>query len=39
MVEAGAKTVPSELSEKIKFMAYDFLKEQPVKNADIYFFR
>ncbi|TGO45865.1 hypothetical protein BCON_0360g00090 [Botryotinia convoluta] len=39
VVEAGAKTVPSELSDKIKFMAYDFLKEQPVKNADIYFFR
>ncbi|TGO30458.1 hypothetical protein BPAE_0005g00540 [Botrytis paeoniae] len=39
VVEAGAKTVPSELSDKIRFMAYDFLKEQPVKNADIYFFR
>ncbi|KAF7948289.1 uncharacterized protein EAE97_003700 [Botrytis byssoidea] len=39
VVEAGAKTVPSELPDKIKFIAYDFLKEQPIKNADIYFFR
>ncbi|THV55936.1 hypothetical protein BGAL_0002g00920 [Botrytis galanthina] len=39
VIEAGAKTVPSELSDKIEFMAYDFLKEQPVENADIYLFR
>jgi hypothetical protein len=31
--------LPSELSERVTFMAHDFLTEQPVKNADAYFFR
>ncbi|KAF7879473.1 hypothetical protein EAF04_000669 [Stromatinia cepivora] len=39
VVEAAAKNIPSELAERIQFMAHDFLKEQPIKNADVYFFR
>jgi hypothetical protein len=30
---------PPELSDRIQFMPYDFLTPQPVKNADVYFFR
>ncbi|KAI9646018.1 hypothetical protein NHQ30_005456 [Ciborinia camelliae] len=39
VVEAAAKAIPAEIAGRIKFMAHDFLKEQPVKNADVYFFR
>ncbi|CAG8977109.1 hypothetical protein HYALB_00011354 [Hymenoscyphus albidus] len=39
VVEAGAKTIPKDLSERIQFMAHDFFEEQPVHSADIYFFR
>ncbi|KAF7901920.1 uncharacterized protein EAF01_007218 [Botrytis porri] len=39
VVEAGAKTIPLEPSDKIKFIAHDLLKDQPLKNANIYFFR
>ncbi|PQE06932.1 6-hydroxytryprostatin B O-methyltransferase protein [Rutstroemia sp. NJR-2017a WRK4] len=39
VVAVGEKSTPSELLDRIKFMAYDFLTEQPVKNADVYFFR
>jgi SAM-dependent methyltransferase len=39
-VIADAKTkVPAELAERVTFMAHDFFKEQPVKDADIYYFR
>ncbi|KAF2732229.1 sterigmatocystin 8-O-methyltransferase precursor [Polyplosphaeria fusca] len=35
-----AKTkLPAELSQRVTFQAHDFFKEQPVKNADIYYFR
>ncbi|KAF4633506.1 hypothetical protein G7Y89_g4613 [Cudoniella acicularis] len=39
VVANGANSVPAELSRRIEFMAHDFLKEQPIKNADVYFFR
>ena len=39
VVAGGAKTVPSHLADRIGFMAHDFLNKQPVKNADVYFFR
>ena len=32
-------SLPKELSDRITFMAHDFFTEQPVKNADVYFFR
>ena len=32
-------SVPPELEGRLKFMAHDFFTEQPVKGAEIYFFR
>lgn len=37
-IESGP-TLPSDLGSRITFMAHDFFTEQPVKNADVYFFR
>ncbi|PSN75191.1 sterigmatocystin 8-O-methyltransferase precursor [Corynespora cassiicola Philippines] len=35
-----AKTkAPAELSHRMTFQAHDFFEEQPVKNADVYYFR
>jgi len=34
-----AKQVPPELQDQVSFMVHDFWHEQPVKDADIYFFR
>ena len=31
--------IPLELEGRVKCMAHDFFKEQPIKDADIYFFR
>ncbi|KAI0156804.1 S-adenosyl-L-methionine-dependent methyltransferase [Xylariaceae sp. FL1272] len=39
VVSAGKKSVPSDLAGHVKFMAYDLFTEQPVRNADIYYFR
>ena len=32
-------SVPPELDGRLKFMAHDFFTEQPVKGAEVYFFR
>jgi len=32
-------TLPSDLRDRVTFMAHDFFTEQPTKNADVYFFR
>ena len=34
-----AAKVPDNLQSQIKFVAYDFFQEQPVKGADVYFYR
>lgn len=39
VVREGSATLPTELKNRLKFMEHDFFTEQPVKNADIYFFR
>lgn len=39
VVATGASKLPPALADRVNFMAHDFLTEQPVKNADIYFFR
>ncbi|TVY17141.1 O-methyltransferase bik3 [Lachnellula arida] len=40
VVAGGPATLPPDMANKIGFMAYDFLEEQqPVKDADVYFFR
>ena len=38
-VKEGEKLLPAELHGRIKFMEHDFFTEQPVKGADVYFFR
>ncbi|KAF2493859.1 O-methyltransferase [Lophium mytilinum] len=38
-VADGPSKIPSELAGRIQFQAHDFYTEQPVKNADVYFFR
>lgn len=38
-VDAGKNTLPAEFSEKITYMTHDFFTPQPVKDADVYFFR
>ncbi|GJC97891.1 sterigmatocystin 8-O-Methyltransferase [Colletotrichum higginsianum] len=35
----GQKSLPAELQGRVQFMAHDFFSLQPVKDADIYFFR
>lgn len=35
----GAKKIPDELKGQVTFMAHDFFTPQPVRNADVYFFR
>ncbi|KAL0941583.1 sterigmatocystin 8-O-methyltransferase [Colletotrichum truncatum] len=35
----GQNSLPADLQERVKFMAHDFFSPQPVKDADIYFFR
>lgn len=32
-------SAPPELENRLKYMAHDFFTEQPIKGADIYFFR
>lgn len=39
VIAEGSKNVPDEVSNRVAFMAHDFFLEQPVKNADVYFFR
>ncbi|KAF2087636.1 S-adenosyl-L-methionine-dependent methyltransferase [Saccharata proteae CBS 121410] len=38
-VADGPSHIPPELSDRIEFQAHDFYQEQPVKDADVYFFR
>lgn len=38
-VEEGEKLLPAELKDRITFMAHDFLTPQPIRDADVYFFR
>ena len=38
-VEEGSKVLPEHLKGRVEFMAHDFFAEQPVKGADVYFFR
>lgn len=35
----ASSKIPAELQEQISFMAHDFFTEQPVKDADVYFFK
>ncbi|PQE10357.1 hypothetical protein CJF32_00000898 [Rutstroemia sp. NJR-2017a WRK4] len=39
VVEDGRTKVPVELADRVTFMAHDFFDEQPVRDADVYYFR
>lgn len=39
VIEDAKTKAPAELSDRLIFQAHNFFEEQPVKNADIYFFR
>ncbi|KAH6675785.1 putative O-methyltransferase [Halenospora varia] len=38
-IQEGRVNLPSELADRVEFMEHDFFTEQPVKGADVYFFR
>ena len=38
-IQDGRNALPEELKKRVDFQAHDFFTEQPVKYADIYFFR
>ncbi|TAQ85329.1 hypothetical protein B7494_g6337 [Chlorociboria aeruginascens] len=39
LMKEHRKLIPEPLNSRITFMQHDFFEEQPVKNADVYFFR
>jgi SAM-dependent methyltransferase len=39
VIEDAKTKSPADLSNRVTFQAHDFFEEQPVKNADIYYFR
>ena len=39
VVTEGQSRLPAHLRDRISFMAHDFFTEQPVKGADVYYFR
>jgi hypothetical protein len=38
-IEAAAGQIPAEYQDRITLQAHDFYSEQPVKDADVFFFR
>ena len=38
-IQEGKSLLPKNLEERVAFMSHDFFTEQPVKGADVYFFR
>jgi hypothetical protein len=39
VIQDAKAELPEELSDRVTYMAHDFFTEQPVKDADIYYFR
>lgn len=39
VVAESLSMVPEDVADRVTFMAYDFFTEQPVKKADVYFYR
>ena len=39
VIEDAKMKVPAELADRVTFMAHDMFTEQPVKGADVYYFR
>ncbi len=38
-IKEGQSLLPESLKERVAFMQHDFFTEQPIKGADVYFFR
>ena len=38
-VSDGRRRLPEDVQDRITFMAHDFFTPQPIKDADVYFFR
>ena len=39
VISKAQPKLPAELVDRVEFMPYDFFTEQPIKGADVYFFR
>lgn len=39
VIAESSSLVPEDVADRVTFMAYDFFTEQPVRGADVYFFR
>lgn len=39
VIAESSPTVPKDVADRVTFMTHDFFSEQPVKNADVFFFR
>ena len=39
VIEDAEKKMPAELADRVTLMAHDFFTDQPVKDADVYYFR
>ncbi|KAI1452634.1 S-adenosyl-L-methionine-dependent methyltransferase [Annulohypoxylon moriforme] len=39
VITEAQKNVPSDIANRVSFMAYDFFTPQPILGADVYFFR
>jgi hypothetical protein len=39
VIEDGRTKVPVDVADRVTFMAHDFFTEQPVRDADVYYFR
>ena len=39
ITERGKKLLPAQLEDRVSFVDHDFFSKQPVRDADIYFFR
>lgn len=39
VIAESSSLVPKDVADRVTFMVHDFFTEQPVKNAEVYFFR
>jgi SAM-dependent methyltransferase len=39
VIRASEKQRPADLTDRVRYQVHDFMTEQPVKQADVYFFR
>lgn len=39
MIEEARKQRPADVADRVEYTVYDFFTEQPIRGADVYFFR